>query len=111
MRFSLSVAGRRKERHHRYDQDENQRPWFRHTGHHSCERARAVCGVKCNFEKLEIEVVSSGQNAHGPLHVREGDSYRWFGPPAFEGEWCLKKEFSLFDYGLLGGAELAHVKT
>jgi len=66
--------------------------------------------LKRGKNTLEIEVVSSGQNAHGPLHVREGDSYRWFGPPAFEGEWCLKKEFGLFDYGLLGGAELVLVK-
>ena len=61
--------------------------------------------------ELEIEVVSSGHNAHGPLHVREGDSFRWFGPNSFEDERILKKAFSLFDYGLLGGAELVHVKT
>jgi hypothetical protein len=59
---------------------------------------------------LEIEVVSSGQNAHGPSHVREGDAYLWFGPNAFESEGCLKDEFSLFDYGLLDGAELVLVK-
>jgi len=67
--------------------------------------------LRSGANTLEIEVVSSQHNAHGPLHVREGDSFRWFGPPAFEGEWVLKKEFSLFDYGLLGGAELVHVKT
>jgi len=60
--------------------------------------------------ELEIEVVSSGHNAHGPLHVREGDSFRWFGPNSFEDERILKKAFSLFDYGLLGGAELVRVK-
>jgi len=59
---------------------------------------------------LEIEVVSSGHNAHGPLHVREGDAYLWFGPNSFEDEHCMKSEYSLFDYGLLDGAELVLVK-
>jgi hypothetical protein len=66
--------------------------------------------LKPGRNALEIEVVSSGQNAHGPLHVRQGDSFLWFGPNAFEDEGCLKREFSLFDYGLLGGAELVLVK-
>ena len=66
--------------------------------------------LKGGTNTLEIEVVSSGQNAHGPLHVREGDSYKWFGPNSFEDEHVLRKEFSLFDYGLLGGAELVFVK-
>lgn len=66
--------------------------------------------LKSGANTLEIEVVSSGQNAHGPLHVREGDSLRWFGPNSFEDERILKPELSLFDYGLLGGAELVHVK-
>jgi len=66
--------------------------------------------LKRGKNTLEIEVVSSGQNAHGPLHVRQGDSYLWFGPNSFEDENVLKKEFSLFDYGLLGGAELVMVK-
>ncbi len=66
--------------------------------------------LKSGANTLEIEVVSSGQNAHGPLHVRQGDSFLWFGPNAFEDEGCLKKEFSLADYGLLGGAEVVLVK-
>ena len=66
--------------------------------------------LKSGRNTLEIEVISSGQNAHGPLHVRQGDSFLWFGPNAFEDENVLKKEFSLFDYGLLGGAELVVVK-
>lgn len=66
--------------------------------------------LKAGKNTLEIEVVSSGQNAHGPLHVRHGDSFLWFGPNAFEDEWAVKKEFSLYDYGLLGGAELVVVK-
>ncbi|MBM4042877.1 MAG: hypothetical protein FJ290_30680, partial [Planctomycetes bacterium] len=66
--------------------------------------------LKGGKNTLEIEVVSSGQNAHGPLHVRQGDSFLWFGPNSFEDEGCLKKEFSLYDYGLLGGAELVLVK-
>jgi hypothetical protein len=60
--------------------------------------------------ELGIEVVSSQHNAHGPLHVREGDSYRWFGPDSFESERIVKKEYSLFDYGLLGGAELVTLR-
>jgi len=66
--------------------------------------------LKGGENTLEIEVVSSGQNAHGPLHIREGDSFLWFGPNAFEDESILKKEFGLFDYGLLDGAELVRVK-
>ncbi|MFP4058565.1 MAG: hypothetical protein ACLF0G_16990 [Candidatus Brocadiia bacterium] len=61
--------------------------------------------------ELEVEVVASQHNAHGPLHVREGDSFRWFGPNAFEDDRVLRRGFSLFDYGLLDGAELVHLKT
>jgi len=66
--------------------------------------------LKSGENSLEIEVVASSHNALGPLHVREGDDLRWFGPNSFEDENVLKEEFSLFDYGLLGGAELVHVK-
>ena len=66
--------------------------------------------LKSGSNVLSIEVVASGHNAHGPLHVREGDAFRWFGPGAFENQGDLKKPFSLFDYGLLGGAELVRVK-
>ncbi|MCX7803824.1 MAG: hypothetical protein N3A38_01410 [Planctomycetota bacterium] len=62
--------------------------------------------LKKGPNEIGIEVVSSRQNTHGPLHVREGDSYKWFGPNSFEDENLVRKEFSLFDYGLLGGAEI-----
>ncbi|MBN1676723.1 MAG: hypothetical protein JXR37_37105 [Kiritimatiellae bacterium] len=59
---------------------------------------------------IEIEIVSSRQNTHGPLHVTEGDSLRWFGPPAFEQDSNLREPFSLYEYGLLGGAEIVEAK-
>ena len=58
---------------------------------------------------LEIEVVSSRQNTLGPLHEIEGDDWLWVGPHAFEEESRVKTELSLFDYGLLGGAELVRL--
>ncbi|HOS42129.1 MAG TPA: hypothetical protein PK794_00405, partial [Armatimonadota bacterium] len=58
---------------------------------------------------LEIEVVSSRQNTLGPLHEKAGDDNRWVGPGAFEGPWQTRDELSLFDYGLLGGAEIVVV--
>ncbi|MGB9588296.1 MAG: hypothetical protein ACPL7O_08960, partial [Armatimonadota bacterium] len=59
--------------------------------------------------ELEIEVVSSRQNSLGPLHEWEGDDNMWVGPDAFQAEPLLREELSLFDYGLLGGAELARI--
>lgn len=56
--------------------------------------------------EIEIEVISSLQNAWGPLHEKDGDDNRWCGPNAFEDERFLREEFSLFNYGLLGGAEI-----
>ncbi len=56
--------------------------------------------------RLEIEVVSSLQNAWGPLHEKNGDDNMWAGPNAFQEEWFLREELNSFNYGLLGGAEL-----
>jgi len=56
--------------------------------------------------RLEIEVVSSLQNAWGPLHEKNGDDNLWAGPNAFQEEWILREELNSFNYGLLGGAEL-----
>ncbi|MEI7833328.1 MAG: hypothetical protein WCJ56_09035, partial [bacterium] len=58
---------------------------------------------------LQIDVVSSRQNSLGPLHEINGDDNKWCGPGAFEGEDMLRKEFSLFDYGLLDGAEIVQL--
>jgi len=58
---------------------------------------------------LEIDVISSRQNTLGPLHEKDGDDHRWCGPNAFEEEVCIREEFSLFDYGLLGGAEIVTI--
>ncbi|HAH88280.1 MAG TPA: hypothetical protein DCL60_13015 [Armatimonadetes bacterium] len=62
--------------------------------------------LKLGRNKLSIEVVSSRQNTLGPLHEREGDDNIWCGPNSFYEESVLRDELSLFDYGLLGGAEL-----
>jgi hypothetical protein len=63
--------------------------------------------VKPGMNDLEIEVVSSLQNTWGPLHNKEGDDFHWVGPEAFENDLFLREEFSIFPYGLLGGAEIA----
>lgn len=65
--------------------------------------------LKAGRNELEIEVVSSRQNTFGPLHERDGEDFPYCGPNAFEDEDTVKPEFSLFDYGLLGGAELVRV--
>lgn len=65
--------------------------------------------LKAGVNELEIEVVSSRQNTLGPLHEREGDDFPYCGPNAFEDENALRTEFSLFDYGLIGGAELVRL--
>jgi len=62
--------------------------------------------IKKGTNALEIEVVSSLQNTWGPLHNIEGDDFMWVGPNAFENDAELREEINLFDYGLLGGAEL-----
>lgn len=56
--------------------------------------------------RIEIDLVSSRQNTFGPLHEREGDDFRWCGPNAFEDDGIIREEFSLYDYGLLNGAEI-----
>jgi len=58
---------------------------------------------------LEIVVVSSRQNTMGPLHDRDGEDNECTGPDNFESESYIREELSLFDYGLLGGAELVSV--
>ena len=58
---------------------------------------------------LEVEVVSSMQNTWGPLHETLGDDNRWCGPIAFEERANVRDELSLFNYGLLGGAEIVSV--
>lgn len=59
--------------------------------------------------RLEIEIVGSRQNTIGPLHEKNGDDNMWCGPDAFQDDRFVKEEFSLFDYGLLGGAEIVRV--
>ncbi len=58
---------------------------------------------------LQIDVISSRQNSLGPLHEKEGDDNTWCGPNAFDDERWVRDEFSLFDYGLLDGAEIVQV--
>ncbi len=65
--------------------------------------------LKAGRNEIEIEVVSSQQNTFGPLHERDGEDFPYCGPNAFEDENAVKEEFSLFDYGLLGGAELVRI--
>ncbi len=64
--------------------------------------------VRVGENTLEIEVVSSRQNTLGPLHEREGDDFPYASPEAFETDAICRESFSLFDYGLLGGAEILH---
>ena len=61
------------------------------------------------INSVEIEVVSSLQNAWGPLHERTGDDNPWCGPNAFEDDNILREEMNLFPYGLLGGVELVTI--
>ena len=65
--------------------------------------------VQPDQNRLEIEVVSSLQNAWGPLHEKNGDDNLWAGPNAFQEEWFLREELNSFNYGLLGGAELVAI--
>jgi hypothetical protein len=55
---------------------------------------------------LEIEVVSSLQNAWGPLHEKDGEDNHWCAPEAFEDDRILREEINTFPYGLLGGVEI-----
>ena len=54
----------------------------------------------------EIELVASPQNALGFLHDKDGVDGDVVG---FENERRVRPEFSLFDYGLLGGAEIVAI--
>jgi len=65
--------------------------------------------AKPGNNKLEIEVVSSLQNAWGPLHEKVGDDNQWCGPNAFEDEGLVREELNTFNYGLLGGADIVLV--
>lgn len=56
---------------------------------------------------LEIEVVASLQNTFGAIHQRDGADQCG---DQFENKSVFRTEFSLYDYGLLSGAELVVVK-
>ncbi|MBU4201345.1 MAG: hypothetical protein KKG09_06000 [Verrucomicrobia bacterium] len=58
------------------------------------------------INNLEIEVVASLQNSHGPLHLADGESLAWQGSNAFEDPALLMESYSLADTGLLEGAEI-----
>lgn len=58
------------------------------------------------INNLEIEVVSSLQNSHGPLHLAEGETLSWQGPEAFENPALLMDAYAPTDTGLLNGAEI-----
>ena len=55
---------------------------------------------------IEIEFVSSLQNAWGPRHEIVGDDNLWCGPNAFEDDSILREQINSYPYGLLGGAEI-----
>ena len=57
--------------------------------------------------RLEVTVVGSRQNTFGPLHDRESDGEGAVASPFhYESESSLREQWSLHDYGLMGGAEL-----
>lgn len=58
------------------------------------------------INNLEIEVIASQQNTHGPLHLTDGESCAWQGPNAFEDPALLMESYSPTDTGLLEGAEI-----
>ncbi len=62
--------------------------------------------ARVGINDLEIEVVSSLQNSHGPLHLAEGEACDWQGPEAYEDPALLMDAYALTDTGLLGGAEI-----
>ncbi|MEN6357998.1 MAG: hypothetical protein ABFD83_13050 [Armatimonadota bacterium] len=62
--------------------------------------------VRSGKNLLEIEVVSSLQNAWGPLHEQIGDDNSWCSPEAFEDDNILREQINVFPYGLLGGIEI-----
>lgn len=55
---------------------------------------------------IEIELVSSIQNAFGPLHDKAGDDNYWVHVTAFENPDCTMNEYALYDYGLQGTIQL-----
>ncbi len=57
--------------------------------------------------RLDVTVVGSRQNTFGPLHDRESDGEGAVASPFhYESESSLREQWSLHDYGLMGGAEL-----
>lgn len=56
-----------------------------------------------------MRAIPSAARLISPLHEREGDDYIGCDPGNFEAEGMICEEFSLFDYGLPGGAELVRV--
>ncbi len=72
------------------------RPWRLDLGKHA----------RGGINNLEIEVVASQQNTHGPLHLAEGEACAWQGPNAFEDPALLMEAYALTDTGLLEGAEI-----
>jgi len=56
---------------------------------------------------LELTVVGSRQNTFGPLHDRQSDGEGAVASPEhYQNEAFLREQWSLHDYGLLGGIEL-----
>jgi len=53
--------------------------------------------------KIEVEVVSSLQNAFGPLHDKQGDDNEWVHVDAYENPQVVLDNYVLYDYGILDG--------
>lgn len=62
--------------------------------------------VKKGKNEIVIELVSSLQNGFGPLHDKAGDDDFWVHVSGFEFPNFTMDQYALYDYGILGGAEL-----
>ncbi len=62
--------------------------------------------IKQGENKIEIELVSSLQNAFGPLHDKKGDDNFWVHVQAFEDPQFTRDQYALYDYGILGNIEV-----
>ena len=62
--------------------------------------------IKKGENDIEIEVISSLQNAFGPLHDKKGDDNFWVHVDAFEAPGFIRDQYTLYDYGILGGVEI-----
>ncbi len=62
--------------------------------------------IKQGENKIEIELVSSLQNAFGPLHDKKGDDNFWVHVQAFEDPQFTRDQDALYDYGILGDIEM-----